>query len=164
MAAPVPKVFLIDITTFSILPFQYVPREIKDERSANYAATNVPGDSNPRLHYVNGDQIITVPLQYTAIDPGRLSVQLAVRWLQQRTHPDFGSTPRLKGGPHVVKLVWGSLFIEEQWVITNVKTSWKQFNALGGILPQSNRADVELTMRRYTEEYVDQSSVNLINI
>jgi len=144
--------FLVDVETGEVLPFQYNPEEITDDKSTDYAAIKIPGMSHPRYQFVAGEpRRISFPLQLF-----KGPVKEEVEWIRSLLYPEHAGT-MLKNAPHKVLLFLGLLYPGVLCIVRQVQVRY--FDLFDRLLLLPQRALVDLTLEEYVYESVDYSEV-----
>jgi hypothetical protein len=133
--------------------FQFVPSTINYRRKASYANVDVIMRNIPKPHYTGGDASMSFQLDYFAEQEDRSDVVNRVRELEAATYADGFNSP-----PAIVKVVWGKMFREELWVITDFNAKYSDFRPMNGFLPQ--QAYVDLTLQLISETNPTVADIN----
>lgn len=146
LASSLMHAYLKDLVTGEILRFGYVPEEIEDSKSANYAPTDIPGRSEPIMGYINSSarefnlrltfmagvgqlKHVNITPMYqpgTALpveDDDATFVKLKVDWLRSLLYPDYSNVNYVQP-PHRVLLSIGGL-IKSVCIVMSVNTTYK---------------------------------------
>lgn len=125
------------------LEIQFVPEKITISSNANQAKLDVVGRNNPQYHYINGEDILTMTLDFYAADEEKTEAISRVKWLQSLRFND-GYSRRKKN----VLIIWGDLFQEKHyvWTVQNVKVDYSQFVETKKFRPQQAMVDITLAL------------------
>lgn len=123
------------------LEIQFVPEKLSIKSTANQAKLDIVGRNNPKYHYINGEDILSMTLDFFAADEERQEAINRVKWLQSLRYND-GYSRRKKN----VLLVWGDVFSEKHyvWTVQSVNVEYSQFVESKKFRPQ--QAFVEITL------------------
>lgn len=133
------RLYLIALGSLERLEIQFVPATIDVERNANYPEIAVVGRNTPQYHFTGGNESLPLKLDFFAAEENREDVRKKCQWLKSLTYSDGFKKP-----PQKVKLVYGDLFKDEEWVVKSVKISYSMFSKPHGFLPQQAYVDIVL--------------------
>lgn len=137
------NLFLISLDDFSRLEVQFVPLDISMGRTATLPEMAVVGRNHPDYQYTGGKDALSLDLDFHASEENKEDVITKVQWLTSLAASDGYDGP----APNV-KLVWGSLFTNEVWLVQSVQTNLSLFDQANGYLPR--QAYVKLNLVRDT--------------
>lgn len=134
------KAFIIAIETLERVEIQYIPRELAWQRRVNNADVVIVGRNNPLGHFTGGKETMPLSLDFYSVAQSRNDVMEKINLLKAWTYGEtFG------GGAENVKLVFGELFREEIWRITNINVRVTQYTR-DTFLPMQAYVDLELQL------------------
>ena len=133
------QLYFIALTTLDRLNIQFVPDQLEIARNPSIANIQVVGRNNPIYHYISGDTTMRLELDFHAMTENRQDVIDKCKWLEHLAYNDG-----YEKEPQKVKLVFGELFQDEQWIVRQVSYSLSNFNKQKGFLPQQAYVSVEL--------------------
>ena len=146
------KAFLVDLMTGERLEFQFAPSDLKGDRSSGWTAAKVPGLSHPRYQFTAGeDRNLQFTLEFFRLP----DIEERVRWLQSLTYPGY-KDGMLSAPPHLVELVFGTLYEGVAWMVISAKERY--FDLFTTDLTPL-RAEVEITLKEYVEQGRDAREI-----
>lgn len=118
--------------------FQYVPDAIQDKRQANFAKVAIPGRSNPHLHYIGGEDSLSLKLKFQSLDANaKTSVQKNVGRLKAFGH-----------GADVV-LTFGDMYHDAKvWKISSVSANYTDFDSENGYVACQAEVSMSFMLNR----------------
>lgn len=125
---------------FQRVEIQFYPESIDDNAKGDFQSVGIVGRNHDRLQHTGGSNEIKLPIEFLSDDASREDVKEKVRFLQSLTMRDGNNGPARN-----VKLVFGDLFNDQIWVITDAPVKWSHFDRNANNLPI--RAKMTLTMR-----------------
>lgn len=134
------QIYLIALSSLERLDIQFVPDVLPITRTANIAEIAVVGRNTPQHHYTGGTEGIELKLDFFASEENRQDVRKKCNWLRSLCYSDGNKKP-----PEKVKLVWGDLFRDEEFVVRSVKVEYSLFNREFGFLPQQAYVNIALS-------------------
>lgn len=105
--------------------FQYVPENIQHNRSAKLASIDIPGRSNPILHYTGGADSVSFELKYQSLDQED----------KQLAHTQYLKLQEFSKGQDVV-ITFGGLFQNKVWKLEKVGSNLMDFSESADFHPQ----------------------------
>lgn len=126
---------------FERLEFQFVPEPISWDRQPDLAPIPIVGRNNPRKHYTGGEDRLSFQLEFYADEEDRDDVRRKVMWLRSLTYNDGSNAPIRN-----IKLVWGTLFRHEVWVVSKCAFQFMHFDSRYGYKPLHARVDLTLDL------------------
>lgn len=123
------------------LEIQFVPPELSITRTPDISEIKIVGRNNPLYQYASGTTELSFELDFYADEESREDVIRKCRWLESFTFNDGYENP-----PSQIKLVYGSLFRNEVWIIKRVDYRLSQFHKEKGYLPQQAYARITLAL------------------
>ncbi len=141
------EMYLVDLNVkkdnsigYQYLRIQFVPDEITVDPSANWNPIASVGRNNPFYHYTGGEDTVTFTLDWCATDRLRLNVITSCKWIEALMRSDG-----YKSEPHKIKLIWGDLFQDSEWIVASAPYRMVQFQAVG---MRPIQAYQEITLKR----------------
>lgn len=132
--------YFIAVDSLHRLEIQFVP-DISVARRPLIAGLYVIGRNTPKYHYLGGETLINLKLDFHAAQENRQDVIDKCRWLEHLTFNDGYSQP-----PQKVKLVFGDLFRDELWIVKSINYNLSNFHKQYGFLPQQAFANIQLAL------------------
>lgn len=133
------RLYFIGLTTLFRLDIQFVPEKLKLTSSAEFPEVTIVGRNTPQYQHTGGREQITLKLDFHAVEEAKDDVLRKVNWLKSLRYGNgFGSPPEK------VKLVWGDMFEDEEWLVKQVDVEFSLFDEGAGFLPRQAYADVTL--------------------
>lgn len=129
-------VVAIDTPEVERLQIQYTPLEISYARKANVANIAIVGRNEDLHHYVSGSTSLSLSLDFFAIEADKEDAKRKIKWLESMLYSD-GSRP-----PSRLKIVFGRLFKDEIWILTDMSVKYSVFEPGNGFLPRYAVADL----------------------
>ena len=133
------QLYLIAVDTLDRLDIQFVPLKLDLTRRPSIANIQVIGRNTPIYHYLSGETLLDLELDFHAMEENRKDVINKVRWLEHLTYNDGH-----KKLPQKVILVFGDLYNNDRWIVKSVKSTISQFNKQKGFLPQQATVKIQL--------------------
>lgn len=130
--------YLIAIDTPDVerLQIQYTPLEISYGRKANVANIAIVGRNEDLHHYVSGSTSMSLSLDFYAIEADKEDAKRKIKWLESMLYSDEGRPPSR------LKVVFGQLFRDEIWILTDLSVKYSVFEPASGFLPRYAVADL----------------------
>ena len=140
MATTNGQLYFIGLRTLERVIIQFVPDKLSLSRGANVSGLNVIGRNNPIYHFTGGETLLDFDLDFHAEAQDRQDVITKVKWLEALCYSDGREYP-----PEKIKLVFGSIFRDEEWSVVSVKYDLSLFDKQFGFLPR--QANVKVTLK-----------------
>lgn len=122
--------FIIDMVTKEILFFQTIPLEIEDGGETTWAVIQAPGRNIPLFQYTGAEDTLTFSLSWYANTESKEDVLKKCKWLKAISRND-GYDQK----PHRIKLVFGKMFTNAEWVVFSAKYKISLFDRSKGMYP-----------------------------
>ena len=132
--------YFIAIDSLERLDIQFVP-DLDIQRNANIATIQIVGRNLPQYQYTGGDTVLNLQLDFHSLEENRTDVINKCRWLEHLT-----ANNGLKKKPSKVKLVFGDVFRDEQWIVKQVGYKLNNFHKGYGFLPQQAIVNIQLLL------------------
>ena len=100
------------------MQIQFVPRLIQNDRRADLPQVKIVGRNHPRYHYVGGQEVLRLEMDFLSSDQARIEAMAKVRWLESLTYNEGNISPVPR-----VKVVLGRLYRGLEYVVSNVRTT-----------------------------------------
>lgn len=128
------NLYFIALDTLEQLKIQFIPDELSISNRSNISDVVIIGQNTPEYHYISGGASkISFGVDFYGDD-----VKRKVNWLRSLQLYDGDIRT-----PQKVKLIWGDLFKENEWVVLSVNAKYSLFS---GKDLQPTRASVELIL------------------
>lgn len=142
------QLFIVETSEpFSTMAIQFVPGEMGNDRSANFANIAVVGRNDEIQHYIGGSETLNLTLDLYG---GKAEVMDKINWLKSLTLNDGYS-----GSFRSVKLVFGDLFKYQVFNITKVTPSMSHFTKELNWLPQRATVSISLKLDPDENRYIE---------
>ena len=125
----------IDSPDVERLAIQYTPLEISYNRKANVAAVAIVGRNEDLHQYTGGSTSMSLSLDFFAIEADRSDAKRKIKWLESMLYSDENRAPSR------LKIVFGQLFRDEIWILTDISVKYSVFEPANGFLPRYAVAD-----------------------
>lgn len=133
------RLYFIGLTTLFRLDIQFVPENLKLSSSAEFPEITIVGRNTPQYQHTGGREQLTLKLDFHAVESSKEDVLRKINWLKSLRYSNgFGSPPEK------VKLVWGDMFQDEEWLVKQVDVEFSLFDKVAGFLPRQAYATVTL--------------------
>jgi hypothetical protein len=140
------KGFIVDTVTTEKLIFQHNPNEFQITRTPNWATSETPGMSHPKMQFINGGvKKISFTLNLYFDDRGRELVIRQMDWLEALTYPDYDGNGNFNRGAHPVLFNFGDMVKNMRAVVTNYQAKPYYLFDPTSLLPLRADIDIELT-------------------
>ena len=133
------RLYLVALTTLDRLDIQFVPDKLSISRNPTIANIQVVGRNNPVYHYISGDTNLNLELDFHAMQEDREDVITKCKWLEHLAYNDG-----YRKEPQKIKLVFGSIFKDEVWIVKKVNYTLQNFHKPSDFLPQQAYVSLEL--------------------
>lgn len=100
---------------FERMQIQFVPRQIQNSRTADLAPVKIVGRNHPRYHFVGGQEVLRLEMDFLSQDEARIEGMAKVRWLKSLTFNEGNTSPVPR-----VKVVMGRLYRGLEFVVSSV--------------------------------------------
>lgn len=134
--------YIINLSSLETMEIQFVLDELTYTRNANYSNIEIIGRNEPKYHYSGGETTMPLILDFHAQDDDRQDVIRKIKWLEALSYGDG-----YDANPPVIKIVFGEVFKEEQWIVKSVKPNMSLFVPMFNFLP--HQATVSLDLAKY---------------
>lgn len=135
------QLIIIDLTTLERLEIQFVPPTVSPSSSSTLGEVVVVGANLPSFHYVGGKRALPLRLDFHSDTDTVDDVKAKCNWLERLTQPS-------KQGRKNVKVIFGSLFEDEKWVVSSVNIDYSLFDMPSGFLPRQAYATIKLQQEK----------------
>jgi len=136
------KLYLIGLRTLQRVEFQFVPKNVKIDRKANYSDAVIVSRNDPIPHFVSGRTTMPLALEFYSDREDRTDVRDIANLLKRFAYGDGN-----RNGPEKVKLIFGDLVNDiDKWIITSVNVTYSHFQRHREFLPQ--RATIQLNLQQ----------------
>ena len=115
--------YILGLQNYDRVELQYIPNEIKGNRTPNYSKFNPSGRGNPIYHYTGGEESFSMQFSMTTQNSDRTDVLAKLQKLLTFTYNDGDKIP-----PQFVKLFFGDVSRDERLIITNIQFNQSLFN------------------------------------
>ena len=136
---------------FERLELQFVPREVRNPRTPNLNPVQVIGRNDDIYHYSGGRETLSFQLEFFSDEEGRADVYRKVEWLKSLTI----NNGYLQGYRNV-KLVWGKMFKDMVFVVTNVDPKLSGFDDQNDWLPLRALVDISFNLDPKSNQTLQQ--------
>jgi hypothetical protein len=138
-------IYIIDLDTRDKLGLMGIPKELEISSESTWATIKVFGKNTANYHFTGAEDTLELEISWWAEDENRYQVMEQCKWLETASKRDGDL-----GRPHLVRLLWGTLFSKTTWIITNAPYKWMDFNQEKGLRPQC--ATQRVTLKRYQKD------------
>jgi hypothetical protein len=137
------------------LYIQFVPPDLKINRSVSIQDIQVVGRNNPFYQYTGGAKTLSFQLDFYAEEESREDVIKSCEWLESLTYNNDGAIDsngreltNSEKRPSRIKLVYGNLFQDKNylWIVKSLNYTLSRFNKEKGFLPQQAYVDITLAL------------------
>jgi hypothetical protein len=133
------QIYIIGITSLKRLGIRFMPAGVKLSSLPNTNDVFVVGRNNPDTQIPSGQDTLYFTLDFIAEEASMDDVRDKCNWLRSLRYTKGPNEPQER-----VKIVWGSLFNKEVWVVKNVVINYDHFMRNFNGLPK--RAEVEILL------------------
>ena len=133
--------YFVDMVTCEILVLQTLPLEFNYSPETQWNVVMAPGRNSPNYQYSGAEDTLNFQISWYANEESREDVLRKCKWLESKSKNN-GYDEK----PHRVKLMFGDLFNDTEWIIFDARYRISLFHRSIGFLPCL--ATQELTMKR----------------
>jgi len=145
------QLFIVELDhPFSTLEIQFVPQAIKSNRSAKLQTVAIVGRNDDLLHYTGGKETLKLELEFYAQDDSKKEVFEKINWLKSMTMNN-GSNGKFRN----VKLVFGDLFKNQVWAISNVSPDMSHLSAGNSWMPLRAKVNIDFILDPEKNRFID---------
>lgn len=141
----VSDIYIVKLATLERLHFQFIPEKLPYSRKPKIGKIEVPGQNLPGAHYSSGESGLDLEIEFYTQEEDRADVIRRCKWLEALCWSDRGIAP-----PQLVRLVWGRLYRDQTWYVSDYKEEAEDFHPDHGLLPVY--AKVKITLERWSNE------------
>lgn len=136
--------YFIDLVNLERLFLQTIPQELNYGPEATFVAIASAGRNNPLYHWVGGEDKLEFTISWYGDQEDRRDVIAKCKWLEALTRNNG-----YEEKPHNVQFIFGDLFRDAKWIVTNASYKLSNYNRQFGMLPQL--AFQEICLKRVSE-------------
>ena len=134
-------IYILELSTMERLEMQFVPDTVTDNRAASYGEVQVVGRNNPHYHFGGGSDTLSFTIDFHVSEENRADVVRKCRWLKSLAYADGSSK-----APPRVKLIFGDLYRDDEWIVTSVSTNYSLFDTNNNMMPKQAYVDISLSL------------------
>lgn len=147
--------YILDLVTRDRLFLQTIPQSLDYDPDSSWVAIASPGRNNPLYHYTGSEDTLEFTITWFANDDDREDVLKKCKWLESLTKNN-GYDEK----PHAIQFIFGQLFTEAKWIVSNAKYKMSLFHRDLGMLPQL--ASQEVCLKRITD--TNRTRLNILRV
>jgi hypothetical protein len=133
------QLYLIGVSSLKRLGVRFIPFNARLSSIPNANDVFVVGRNNPDTQISSGQDTLSLTLDFIAEERQMTDVRDKCNWLRSLRYTKGPNEPQER-----IKVVWGTLFNREVWVVKNVVINYEHFMRNYNGLPK--RAEVELLL------------------
>lgn len=148
---------LINLLTLEKVSFQFLP-ELSVEPESQFHAIASMGRNTPHYHFTGAEDTIKFTLNWVAYhhtDPDQNDRTYVIK--QCKTLEAWSKNNGDHAAPPVVKLVWGDIFQDSEFIVVSAKYTLKTFSKPHNLKPIVATQDVVL--KRVSDENLTTSKI-----
>jgi len=130
-AARLNQPYLLDMETCDSLFFQTIPLEINYDPGQSWVTVAPPGRNNPLYQYTGAEDTINFIFSWYSNEEDRQDVMRALKWIEAASKNN-GYNEK----PHRVKLMFGKLFSDAEWIIFSSPSRLSLFDRTNDMMPR----------------------------
>ena len=123
------------------LAFQFMPEGVENSRSANFSGINIIGRNDDILQFNGGSETLNFSIKFYSEKEDRSDVKEKIDWLKSLTIRD-GNNSEYQN----VILVFGEMFLNYVWVVTNITQRPQMFDESAEYRPIYAECNISLRL------------------
>lgn len=131
-------IIALDTPEVDNLQIQFTPFDINYTRQANIADIQIVGRNDNLHHYISGQTEVSMTLDFYSIEPGGADAKEKAKWLESMMYSEGDRAPSR------LKIVFGSLFKDEIWILRSCSVTYSVFQPSNDFLPRYAICDITL--------------------